>query len=516
MWRRVVPPLLLLAVALALHLPSLRAPFGPGEINAGVFFGPFAQAWEHFGFAEARGVPFACSPYGNPQEAMAYLNHPPGAFWIHAACGTAEWQLRLPGLLASIAAALLLYALLKPHVGAVASCAAGMFLLLAPVIAVYSQVSYEPLVLAAGLLLFFLFESAFTLQQQWQRRLAKLCLLVVAFLCVWLDWAALFFVLGLFVLVPGRPKADALRLAGLALGMAVAGVASVCVWQLWAVHAPLFGTGRTGGDLGNIVQSALLNRPAFADFMAHCTARLSEGFGGLLPFLALPLGLLMLPGGVWRVIAALALPALLNPLLFANHAEGHVFFFAYCTPLLAAAWCGLLLLRARFPLSTCALTALVLLPLLSMTVQGLTASRHPWFRNLGHELDRLTVEQRADAAPVTYRIHTNLPYAYPYYYKSPGVVLGSTATILKNAERTHDPRCGLRFLWCDLDARIANPTGTWSTPRLFESDPGLLARLQTQSSVAVVSLEGVVPDPQQRLHVRVQRARVFQVIEPQR
>ncbi|MSR75216.1 MAG: hypothetical protein EXS14_07090 [Planctomycetes bacterium] len=511
MWRRVLPPLLILAAALTLQVPRLNAPFGPAEINAGVFFGPFAQAWEHFGFAEARGVPFACSPYANPQEAMVYLNHPPGAFWIYAACGTSEWQLRLPGLIATIASALLLYALLKPHVQAVAACGAGLLLVLTPVLAVYAQVSYEPLVLAAGLLLFYAFEQAFRMTEQWQRRLAKLCLLLVAFFCVWLDWAALFFVLSLFALVPGKRRADALRLAGLGCGMAIASIAAVCVWQLWAVHAPLFGGGKTGGDLGNIVQTALLNRPALSGFISNCVARIGEGFGGLLPFLLLPFGLLMLPGPVWRLLAALAIPALLNPLIFARHAEGHVFFFAYLAPVLAATWSGLLLLRARFPLATCILSALVVLPVGSMTIAGISATTHPFFRDLGHELDRLTVQQSADGAPpVTHRIHTNLPYAYPYYYKSPGVTFASTLAQLEAARATHDPRCGLRFLWCYLDARGPDAA------RVFAADPNLLAQLMAHGSTSVPILEGAIPDPQQRLSVRVVRARIFQVIEPKR
>lgn|GEM_PF-4548506 len=507
--RRLLPPVLILLVALAVHLPQLKAPFGPGEINGGIFFGPFVQTWDHLGIVACRGVPLACSPYADPASASAYLHHPPGAFWVHWLFGAQEWQLRIPGILAMLASALLLYALVKPAGGVLAATSAACALLLLPVIAVYARVSYEPLVLALGLFSVFAFEQSFHQPRQSLRRVAKVSLLAAVFCAVWMDWAGLFFALGLFVLLPGKPRADALRLAALALATAILAAASVFVWQVWAVHAPALGVARATMDLGSILNAAVMDSPGAAEALTNLAQRLLEGSGGLLPLLAALPGLVMLSSNALRITLALLIPAALNVLIFRRHAEVHVFYFAYFAPALAIALgYGSTYVR-RFPIFTFILALTWCVPLTLACWSGQSAASHPFFRDLGALFDKETcVRNEAGETVGTNKVHTNLPYAYSYYYRTPGVVCGSNSQALAQELEHLDQRAGLRFVHCDLQCF------TRSGQPAFPDEPALLSLLSQHSSRTEPSLMGPVPDPQGLLHTVVLRTRVFRIRDP--
>jgi hypothetical protein len=174
--------------------PWLAAPFGFLENNAGYFFGPFAQSWERFGFAALRGIPlgpFEVWPEA-PARGYCYFNHPPGTAWLYAALGSAEWQLRLPSVLATIAAGMLMALLLLPRLGAWAAVLGGIAVQALPVVAFAGQMSYEPPVLALGLLLFWGMERAAD-----KARGGMLAAAAAAAIGPWLDWSFGFFVLGL-------------------------------------------------------------------------------------------------------------------------------------------------------------------------------------------------------------------------------------------------------------------------------------------------------------------------------
>ncbi len=509
-WRRVFPPLLIVLVALVIHLPRLCAPFGPGEINAGTFFGPFVQAWDHFGFVETRGIPFACSQYGDPKAASPYLHHPPGAFWIHWLAGSEEWQLRLPGLAAMLLAALLLYGLVKRLSGPLPALAAAIALLVAPVFAVYARVSYEPLVLAAGLAAFTAYEESFRLPQRAQRSLAKCAVLAAVFCATWMDWAGFFWAVGLFALVPGKPRADALRLAALALASATLAAASVFVWQVWAVHAPELAAARATMDLDSILNAAVLDAPRISTTLNSFRERIAEGFGGALPLLALIPGFLMLDKRLARLFLALLIPAVLNVIVFRRNAEVHVFYFAYCTPAAALLLgCGCLY-RARFPAFTLALALLWIVPMGLATNAGQHAASHAFFRDFGALVDeetRLRDARGCDAG--TNKVHTNLPYAYSYYYDSPGVVYASNQAALDQDLATLDKRAGLRFVQCDIRGTLRDGGSA------FRDNPELLRFLEQHASRTTLQLKGPIQDPQGLLHIEVSQTRVFRIRDPQ-
>lgn len=509
-WRRILPPLLIVFVALVVHLPRIAAPFGPGEINAGTFFGPFVQAWDHFGFVETRGIPFACSPYGDPKAASPYLHHPPGAFWLHWLAGSAEWQLRLPGLAAMLLAALLLYGLVKRLAGPLPALAAALALLIAPVLAVHARVSYEPLVLAAGLAAFMAFEESFRLPKRAQRSVAKCAVLAAVFCATWMDWAGFFWAVGLFALVPGKPRADALRLAALAFASATLAAASVFVWQVWAVHAPELAAARATMDLDSILNAAVLDAPGLGSTLTSFRERIAEGCGGMLPFLALLPGLLMLDKRLARLFLALLIPAVLNVLVFRRNAEVHVFYFAYFAPAAALLLgCGCLY-RARFPAFTLALALLWLVPMSLATNAGQHAASHSIFRDFGVLVDEETRFRDAAGRDVgTNKVHTNLPYAYSYYYESPGVVYASSRSALEQELATLDKRAGVRFVHCDIRGTLHGGGSA------FHEDAELLRFLEQHMSHSVPRLSGRIVDPQGLLQIEIMQTRSFRIRDPQ-
>ncbi len=411
------------AAGLLLQAPWLVAPFGFLELNAGYFFGPFAQSYERFGFAALRGIPlgpFEVWPE-SPDKGYCYFNHPPGTAWLYTALGSAEWQLRLPSVLATIAAGLLLALLLLRRQGPWAAAVGGIALQAFPALAFGSQLSYEPPVLALGLLLFFAADP-----EGPPRRGASLLVLLAAAVGPWLDWSFGFFVLGLPLVHGQRRLREIGRRILVPWCLSLASLLLVLAWMRWA-KAAAFVPQRPGQgeDVAAMLDRALFDRPGFLDFAIAGADQLAQGFG-LWTLALAAAGAFVFGRQQPRLLLASMVPALLHPLVFAAHAMTHLMFWAHVAVPAAA---GLAALAQQVHRERWRMTLSVSLLVLALGGTTLASIRlkqsgtAPIFASLGRALDaEATAARRDGASPAM--VATNAFRSYPYYVASHKVYLG--------------------------------------------------------------------------------------------
>lgn len=431
--------------ALALQLPFLAAPFGLEEINAGCYFGPFAQSWERYGFGSLRGVPLVVSPYKQPAAGLVYLNHPPGTAWLLGGWGSAPWSLRLPSALGLALACGLLAGFLRTHLGTGRALAAGLLLGALPVLGFHAQVSYETLVLPAGLAALLAADRLRSGGARWWPGL----LAASALLGPWLDWAYLFFIPALAPLLLGRPRG--LRHLVLAGGLALLSTAGVLLWRSWALESTLL-ENRTLPEVGSVAATVLSSRLSAAGLLAASWRNLSVG-------LTLPVLLAALPGAAWllarrpRPGLALLIAGILNPLVFSRHAEGHVFYYAYLAPLAAAGVAALPAPGRRLLPALAAVQGAVILWAAAATVRTHDRAHVPFFADLGRAIDEAAADRdAAGRIRRVYRVHHDAPQVYPYYTRAPFLTPTTAPEGLKAARR-RPADTGLRF----LHLRISGP-----------------------------------------------------------
>ncbi|MCA8963579.1 MAG: glycosyltransferase family 39 protein [Planctomycetes bacterium] len=441
------PILLLLACGLLFHLPWLAGPFGFGEnnINATFFFGPFAQHWEKFGWLTLRGAPLGATALTLPETVGAgfpYFNHPPGFAWLCCLLGTAEWQLRLPCVLAVIASGPLLFALLRSRLGAGPAWLAGLLVMIAPGTAYAAVISYESVVIAFGLLLLLAHEHTAAGDRRW-----RMPLVLAAALGVWIDWAFVFYVAALLPWsLPAAPR-ELLRRLWLPAAAAAVSLALVFAWRLWAEANPeLPPPGPTQETIGRTLHRAVFGGPPWGAFFAALGDRLVDAFSrtGLgVALLGLPLALRACP----RLVVALLLPPLLNFGIFRSHSMGHLMFAAYAVPPLAVLVAAVPhTLRRWRPAATVAVAAGALVAAMVgwHTVEFERGATSPLLARVAAALSRMAAEPLPqghpdpgdDRPPL---VATNSPQIPPYYVTSPRVLLAPVA----------DPR--------QLDAQRAGP-----------------------------------------------------------
>ena len=493
---------LILVFAALVHGPWLTAPFGLGAVNAGAYFGPFAQAFHQFGFAALRGAPIVVSVLDDPRNGLVYLHHPPGTAWVLAVLGTAEWSLRLPTILAQLVAAIVLLHWLTPRLGAVRAGLAGLALVVLPVLVFHAQVSYEPLVLAAGLAAQRAMDRITTNDRRVRHKVTLVTLLAVG---PWLDWAFAFFAaaLAIPILARVRPWPRALGwIAGVGCGSLLAAM-PIFWWKRWAQDGPLIHA-PPAIPLPEMIATTVGQRPELSAFARGAWTALDQGFTpGLVGLAAL---------GAWSLArrqpvlaASLLFPGLANVLVFAEHARTHVFYFAYLAPALVAA-------AAALPLPRWAgwrrIAPAIVLVVGSLAVARSTSLQQhgsrPYFKDLGRIIDQASAEFEGQRIVRAWRVHVTIPYAYPYYYRSPIVFLSPDPATLER-ERRLDDAVGVRCIWLDV---ALLPSGA---PASYTVSSALADYLADFPSVPLPQLETVLSNPLDGSRVHVQRANLVTI-----
>jgi hypothetical protein len=391
---------ILIAALLPQALVGLDRPFGVHEIGAGGYFGVYVRNWENLGFVATRGLPLIPQVVEDLADATPYTNHPPGLGWLFALTGRSEAGFRLPTLLGSALAGWLLWLLLVPRVGAARAAAGALALVTAPVLAFYCQANYEPLTCAAGLGLWLAAE-----------RRNRPALIVAAVLGLWIDWLFAFFVAALPLLLLRRPESFR-RLLPAFIATAAAGVA-ILGWTLWARAHPGLAEG-AGEAAESVVQRAVLERPAAAEFLAATAASLRGAFG--LPLLLLgAAGWIALLARDWRLAAAALAVQGMTVVVFPHHVMTHSLFLAYLAIPLAAGVAALPLPPRAPP------WLLLLVPLVAgvESARQLRLSATPFFRDFG----RAASDAAGGAGPDGPFVATNNPYVHRCYVDTPRVLL---------------------------------------------------------------------------------------------
>jgi len=445
---------LLIAVGLGLHLPWLMAPFGFHDINAGGYFGPFAQSWHRFGFFELRGVPLGAwilTIPMSPAEGLPYWNHPPGFAWVTGAFGSAEWQLRLASLLGVIASGPLMFAFARRHLGSAAAFIAGLLVLAAPTVAFYSVMSYESLVLSLGLAMWLLHERV----GRGGGTATRLGVLVVCFVGTWMDWAFGFYVLALLPLSLPAGFADLARRLWRPWLVYFVALLLIVLWIWWSKQAAGLPPPRAGATLADRAGHAVFGGPPPAVFFANLGRTLCEAF-------TLPVLIVAAVGAVpalWkmpRIMLTALLPAVLNIGIFRAHSANHVMFVAYLAPAVALAAACLLQqlgrLRPMRPPVVLAAVALVMTMVWHSWERKRGASQ-PLMARFGTAVSEIADAPSPDADTRSVLVATNVPQYYPYYISSPRVLL---TPVLSHAEleRQRGAAARLRYVYVQSEVRM--------------------------------------------------------------
>ena len=495
--------LLILCAGAAINLPWIRAPFGPNEINSTSYFGPFAQSFARFGFGALRGIPVAGYGLGGLAEGVPYLNHPPAVAWL-GALGTAEWQIRLPFVIAQALAGCALFAILRRRAAAWRATLAGCVLVCLPVFAFYGRTIFDAFTVLFGLLTLLFFDLASESEGPRRRRWAGL-LALAAFLGIWTDWPFVFWLGGLAAFVPGagfRRRASLFAIPCLAVAL---GVAAVLGWQTWALSNP---------DLPfalpppqeSIVSRILAARPPLADYLRGVGTRCVEGFS-LAALAAAGLGLLPLAARAPRVVAALVLAGLGHITVFAAHARTHPTFSSDFGPLVAAAACSFPLLPGRIGRAVAILVALAALAgAAASSVARLREADTTFLRDVGGVLDRLSADVRTDGSiERLYRVRHNLPHDFPYYIRSP-FTRPRVRTVDEVRRELDQPNPnGLRYLWFDV------ATTPESLGSAFRIEPALASWLAGFPSRPLPDLVRTLAVPGDDIEVRILQCRVYEL-----
>jgi len=493
--------LLLLLAAALLHGPRLDAPFGLHE-GGGDLYGCFHRVWDDFGFAALRGTPLRPQRFGTLEGASLWLDHPPLLLWVSGALAASEWALRLPSVLSAWLAAVALFLLLRRALGGGPALAAALLLLLVPMVSLFAQMSYEDAALAAGL---WLFLAALRAREPGPARGAWTALLAaIAIVGPWIDWAFAFYGLGLLALVGKRSLRRTVANVLLPAGCALLSLGAMQAWRLWAPHAPDVPARSAALSLPDLVEHAVLARPAAGDFAQSVLPLLARGF--TLPVLVIgALGLPLLWRRLPRLTAALLVPGLLFPHVFAWHSARHYGFFAYLTPLLAGGAAALLTPRT-LPAALRALAGAALVAATAVSAAHWQAvASTSFFRDLGAELDAAAADGHA--------VLHNFRVVYPWYVHSPRVLLTPVTTTaeLQAAQALLPPAEPLRLLWLEWETVRDDGTVRPSEP----TDEALAAWLARWPARRLTALEQGFRTDDDRATVRVRQARLVTLGEPE-
>jgi hypothetical protein len=432
--------MVLVALALALHAPWCSDSFGARETNGGIHFGIAAKNYETFGFAEVRGVPHVMLRPDRSLDAVPYLNHPPGLFWVMAAGGTREFAIRAPIVAAAILAVLAFLLVLRDRIGLRGAVVASIALVVSPALV---QLSYESSVLACAL---WLVHATTRLAVATGRERAgwRVVQITAAAAGPWFDWSFALWCVALvpFVAPPLRDGARRLAVPGIATLVSVVGV---LVWRVWAAGAPAVRVDLMPAGIETLVETTILNWPSTGEFLRAAWHMLSWIAGPALVVVGL-LGSLRLARIAPRIAVAFAIAGVAHPLLFADHALDHGFFWTYLV-VFAAAGLGALTERERERERS--LLALVVVTLLATLVHGIVvahANRTTFYRDLGAAL---TTATRVDGDATARRpVATNFPGQFPYYADSSWIFLPAMTDVahLEAARRQPRFRDGIAFV----------------------------------------------------------------------
>ncbi|HEX6813135.1 MAG TPA: hypothetical protein VF384_16045 [Planctomycetota bacterium] len=217
----------------AFHAPNLDAPFGLMHMNAGSYFGVFMRNWEHHGFWATRGLPIMPKLAETVASGMPYVHHPPGMSWLFHALGGQEWSIRLPTIAATFLAAIYWFRLCCTRLPRGVAMWSAAILAFSPALAVLCQASYEPLVIACGLVV--MSEVVNPVRPRW---LSIASQIAAAFAGTWIDWGFAFLGLACIPLAWTNGPLAALRRLAVPGATAVIAAATVVWWTHWALDAP--------------------------------------------------------------------------------------------------------------------------------------------------------------------------------------------------------------------------------------------------------------------------------------
>jgi len=339
---------LLLAVALALAVAlgtlDLTAPWEDGfkGTNGGAYIARFLQSHLQFGLAVTRGALVQGLDPCAPHAPVIYPNHPATTTLLYlpaaALFGAGEATVRVMALLLYLPSIAAVWWLARRLLGPPAAGVCALLFASAPMAAYYG-----PMAAADGLLLgcFPLVAALFLAhaEQPTRARAVRLAA-AVGFACL-LDWSAAFMapmLLALLPLVPDRRRA-------LASLLRLAAVAVVAVALLFAHSAfTLGGLAAAVAQWRELVRFTQHISPGWGELLAGESRDARAWFG-------VPLLVLGALGALTALLArrdvhlrralvaaaAVALPGLLNVLVFRAHAVRHDFWSMFATPGLALA-----------------------------------------------------------------------------------------------------------------------------------------------------------------------------------
>ncbi|MBK8978802.1 MAG: hypothetical protein IPM29_23120 [Planctomycetes bacterium] len=317
--------LTVLAAGLALHLPWLGRPFGFGEQAGGNYFGVFLRNYEKFGFLGLHGAPIGVTVVDDPTTTIAYMTHPPGLSWLYALFGTAEWQLRLTTVLGAIAAGIAMLPLLwRVHGGAVATLA-GLLVVLAPNLAFYSQLNYEPVTLALGLWMLLGHRARCEAMREGRAvpRGATVLVAAMAFVGPWIDWFYVVFCAALVPMSLQRGWRGTLRPLVWPAIVSVVSLAAILAWRAHARAAvPAAAAMQIDHSVGALTQTFLSVRADLSTWLDAIVHQLRISYGW--PMLAAAaVGLPLVFAASARLAGSLLVAAVLTPLLIPDHSLTH-------------------------------------------------------------------------------------------------------------------------------------------------------------------------------------------------
>lgn len=452
---------ILVVVGCIFLLPWIDRSFGTTEENPGKYFGPFVRNFEQFGLFALQGVPLGVTVLSDPAAGYPYLNHPPALSWVMLMFGSAEWQMRLCTVVGLIISSILTYLLLARRCGVPASLLAALLLLVTPVMAFYSQCSYEPVVLPLGLTMCLAIERLASggLGPR-QRRGWMLALAGASLIGPWIDWAFAYYCVAL---VPLAWQSGALRVTARRLLLpALCSASSLGLHLIWRQAAVQVGRREGIFSLGQLVDASAGQAPSLVDLLQAWSQRIPESFS--LPVLVIAcFGILALWRADRRLSIALWFTGVIHVLVFRGHSmHGHQMFFAY-SAIVVVACVALGLLRgplARLPLSIrCGLTAVVFLWPAWHSLALIQATTTTFFRDHGTLISAATKPMTRAEGQGEYMVGWGVAGGYGYYIDSPRVRLLPIETAQELARGLPRVRreLGVRYLWLRLEDMRGKP-----------------------------------------------------------
>lgn len=425
----------------AFHAGWLAAPLSILELNAGAYFGVFVRNWERFGFWELRGLPLMPKLAEGIGDGFPYVHHPPALSWVFHALGGSEWAMRLPTIAATFVAAVAFYRLARSRFGPVPSMFGAAVLAFLPAMAVHGQASYEPMVVAGGLLV-----MAGLATPGATAKSSVLSQAAPAFCATWFGWGFAFAGIASIALVAEmrRPLATLRRLlpAGCA---AVIGALSIVAWIEWALRAPGVIRPRSAdSDFAAMVECYVLHEKAGWDWLIQHLRIVGPS---TLSWWGIGMFCFGIGVALWRhPRAAMALLVLGAAPFLALPRPADFIWLTYSTPVIALAGTALMSLGigsvlrwVRVLSGVAAAVGLGGVVMASWTVRAEAAT--PFWARLGAVLS-------AAAREPGWGVAHGFPIAFPYYYEAPRVeILGLISPEQLAPLVDHYKGRGWKYLW---------------------------------------------------------------------